>query len=211
MTVRRFTPGGNSGYGVVGGAIGNPTEPIILSLRDICNEIPRPTTQPDSPFTPYVWQYVSLHWRFSVNIGIAEMENIKQYFAPLGRSQFGRYVISAFGYVTDEGFISYAKCKSRVYSCLVRYIDNERNDGTPCDEPQASEFFPGTDEGAFYTYSNVFTGFGATIPTEIGDGLAVWLPETVAAANVGLTYTYSITSYTADEVAALNYPNIIIT
>lgn len=210
MTVRRFTPGGLSGYGVVGGAIGNPTEPIVLSLRDICNEIPRPTTQPDSPFTPYVWQYVSLQWRFSVAIGIAEMENIKQYFAPLGRSQFGRYVISAFGYVSDEGFISYAKCKSRVYSCLVRYIDGDRDDGEPCDEPQTYEWPAGTDEGAFFTYSTVFGGFGGSSRADIGDGLAVWLPETVAAANVGLTYTYSITSYTADEIAALNYPNIMI-
>lgn len=210
MAVRRFTQDNRIGYGVVGGAISSPTEAIILSLPDISTEIPLPSAEPFAPFTPYVTHFVYLQWRFSVDIDIADMELIKQYFAPLGRSQFGRFAISAYGYVTDEGFISYAKFKSPLYTCVVRYDDGERFDGVPCDEPQTDEFDGEPEEGEWTAYSGSPAVVSSVSAATIGDGVGVWLPETIALANVGLTYSYRIIPYTNSELIAANFPNRLI-
>lgn len=206
MPVRRVLEDGTKGYGVIGSELGNPNSVIIVSLRDVCNEIPRPTHEPFAPFEQYVLQFVYLRWRFSVNIGIAEMESIKQYFTPLGKSQFGRYVISAYGYVRDEGFISYAKQKSAMYSCCIRYFEGSRDDSLPCDEPQISGVFTNPTVGGWTSYSNSSSAFAYSGFSDIGDGFALSLPKEINAAIVGLTYEYSIVSYTVADIVQANFP-----
>lgn len=210
MGVRRLTQDGNIGYGVRGYEIGNPTEPVIISMRDISTEIPLPVAQPTSPFANYVWQYVYLQWRFTVAIGIADMEYIKQYFNPLGKAQFGRWAVSAFGYITDEGFISYAKQMSAVYTCVVRYVEGDRDDSEPSSEPQSDAYPPGSSVGEWRGYgdgASVVNGVPSKSPA---DGLALYLPPTIALANIGITYQYRIIGYSQDDIALANFPPVII-
>lgn len=217
MTVRKITETGQVGYGVVGQAYGNPTEPIIINMRDICNEIPLKVFDPFEEDLIFTHHVVSLMWRFSVSIGIADMETIKQYFNPTGKAQFGRYVMSAFGYVTDEQFISYAKIKSALYTCRVLYAEGERFDGEPCDEPQVDLPSIPAEVGGFHPYSGntgTFKGSFAEIPSgyarPIADAAAIWVPETVAALNVGVTYMFNQIPYTTSAFVEQNEPPIII-
>lgn len=210
MPVRRTTQNTRLGYGVVGGGLGNPTEVIILSMRDICNEIPRPLTEETSPFEDLYAHYVYLQWRFSVNVGIADMEGIKQYFNPLGKAQFGRYAVSAFGYVTEEGFISYAKIKSNVYSCCVRYVNGDRVDTPPSDEPQTDFYDGGLAVGEWRSYGDGASVINGVPGDAIADGVAIYLPSVVAAANVGITYQYRIIGYTLSEYVEAGVPPVII-
>jgi len=217
MTVRRTTVSGLIGYGVVGGGFGNPTEPIVLNMRDISNEIPLPQPDPlDFDPSPYVAHAIYLQWRFSVSIGIADMEFIKRYDLSLGKSQFGKFVTSAFGYVTDEGFISYAKIKSKLYYCRVLFLDGDRFDGEPCDEPQVSEFPPGQDVGAWFPsslYYGMFAEDTLRAIQPLGDCLAesviISVPDVISALNVGLTYEYQITPYNAERYQSENFPRVM--
>jgi len=218
MPTRRITETGQVGYGVVGDEFGNRTEPIIIQMRDICNEIPRKLFDPFEPELIYTHHVISLLWRFSVSIGIADLETIKQYFNPLGKAQFGRYAMSAFGYVTDEGYISYAKIKSGLYTCRFLYVNGVRDDSEPCDEPQTSIPYPEPDVGGFHPYTGntgIFRGSFSDIPSgyarPIADAAAIWVPETISALNVGVTYIFNQIPYTTSAFEEQVAPPIIIT
>jgi hypothetical protein len=145
------------------------------------------------------------------------MSSIKVYDNQLGYVQYGRSKTSAFGYVSDNRFISFDKVISPIYSCVYRYTDGEELTDEPCSEPQDSSVAVDTLNGGWYAYTKEqpvdrqipgsIQNYAGWIP---GDETLVTMSNSVLLYRLGATYEYRIFEYDTDAWLDANDPPQII-
>lgn len=210
MPVRRTHTNGFGGYGVFGRELPLNASGASIDLIDEVPLIPLPPIEDDgNPDLIQIYS-ISLVWRFSVDIMAFDYQYIKQYHNPSGKLQLGRYTCSAYDYITDEGFITYARMKSRRYSCAFVYYYGVFEPTIPCDEPQDDiNPTPGATGGIVpYSGRPSYTGLGGYTPLlswggEIADSARLFFEPGVSAVRVGCTYMYGIEGLRDAGIASL--------
>lgn len=204
--IRRIVEGAVGGYGVFGETFENLNIPqVVLALRgavaanDAYYEY-RPNTDTSTH------TIVSMRWRWSINNFDVTAEKLKIYDNLLGIAQYGRCVMSAMEYRTDDVYISAIKQKSAVYSCVFPFDGEDPNMDLPCDEPQVEFPLDATLMAGFMGYS--FDQFVSRyIPgtlqnfytTKIAD-MAEFSPSpAVGNYQVGVTFVYRINGFTDEQ------------
>lgn len=210
MPVRRIHSDGFGGYGVFGRELPLNATGAVIDIRDEAALIPLPLGSETDPPDPIQIYSVSLVWRFSIDIMAYDYQYIKQYHNPSGKTQFGRYVCSAYNYTTDEGFVTYARMKSRRYACAFTWYYGVFEPVIPCDEPQDDvNPTPGA-TGGFVPYDGRPTyttlgGFPSLFSTgaEIADQVQIFFEYGVSAVRIGCTYMYAVEGLRDSGIASL--------
>lgn len=215
MPVRRYQGQGFFGYGVVGQVFSNVDSPVIFDIAAETEEILRPPTQANNPSVIFSHWIINMVWRLKVRILIADLEYLKQYDNPSGKTQFGRYTIGIRDYISDENFISYYNVLSKSYQCKVIWNGEERDDDLPCDEPPISLTAPPL-FGAAYSRSSgtgedlfALNSWEGAIET-IGDSVQIYLPPAVQTFTAGVSYAFGIDGFTENDWNLLLQPPIIL-
>lgn len=205
MPVRRFGTRGIIGYGVRGNLLSADDGDILISAN-LCSQEAVANYYAANIITggqPNL--LVSLRWRWSVEVIDANMGLLRQYDNQIGLIQYGRAVMSAYDYVCNKEFISFAKMKSALYSAVFRYSDGIELEEIPCDEPQDTEADIPSLQGGWMAYSKeqpTSRQIPGTIQNPlrsiISDSAVISMYPGVNLFRVGVTYEYWIFEFDND-------------
>lgn len=206
MAVRRYSSRGITGYGVLGDSFTNEDGNIVISANEFSQEAVSNYYSVNSVTTAQPNLLVSVRWRWSVQIIDADLTQIKQYDNQIGLTQYGRAVMSAYDYICNTEFISFAKMKSALYSAVFRYSDGVELDEIPCDEPQDTDADIPSLQGGWMAYQKeqpTARQIPGTIQNQlnsiISDQAVIFLSTAVLLFRVGVTYEYWIFEYDNDS------------
>jgi len=218
MSVRAYSSRARSGYGVIGDAFSIDNNSIRIGLADVIPDLWQVYLDNKAPSDGAFAAFVYLRWRYSVSILNFDNATLRKYDVNLGKSQFGTARMSAYNYVTDEQFISYAKDLSPLYGCAFRLLGGEIDpDDLPCSEPQDTVpdlRFP--DTGAMF-YSSLIpadsfqpNSWQFNTVNQIADMVDFFMHPSVLRVRIGATYVYRIFGYTTDEWLEANNPPLVV-
>lgn len=218
MGIRRHDGAGFAGYGVIGGNYTSSSELITLSLQSEAQDAWNLYRQLNPGNGFQVAGFVSMQWRFSVQVFSFSSAKLQIYNARISKYRIGSAIITAYNYVTEEVFVPFPVFKSARYSCAFRFIGEDlEEDDIPCDEPQndVSALFTGGGGAQFYSHNQPsFVGSPQTWQNDfqgnIGDKVMFALEPAIFAFTVGITYIYRVYGYDENWVDFENSPPLVI-